>query len=690
METAHRRRRQMAGWKLWTNWWWMVFVAGVMESFSESTPPIRTVQPEQFPCLRRRLATSSGGHGAEHLHFPPARPSQQCLEQRISARCSKCHQPSQKAGRPTEEAPKRSFTEGALLGCVGIEDAELVCTGTRKASERATTPCSRHQGGGRHDDGRLLTSSGCSLQTAALHQGSHPTPLGVGICYGGRTGTTGFAHETRAGENASDRANPPWRACDPASTHRCCTYFPAGDCLRPENGYLARTTGYFRLLSYPAGHFACTHTDDYIRTSRSSSPCSSGPPFQRTERPLCEAFGKAKVTASCHGSLWDRQEGGYSSGVHRDPRSIGGSCETARSGLDRRRPGRAGWDLPRVRKPGVNAMSCLRKMEFSAEADLRSPDRLEGPALRKLLGTSSSLVPLGQDGSRGVCLSAADLHLPLFVASPPCKVCTCGWIHLPSVGVVAATHTSSRSTSESLSGVGGCTVLVDPDSVAVESVCTSPPRGPILICKPPAPSWGVEGPLRCPPCFVPDPWFVGSDTALGSFSSGTLSARWSLECLMAPLPRHFALCASFQSPGFSLWVHQVLHRPLVRELSSLLAPKRRIGGSGTSASPLDSPCLQFLQALSRLVAPFFISLALLSLLTCCHAILYRPLRILPSACRPGAVLRLFAPMHALRAWDVASTGYARPPVLLWQPVKNRLPGSESEGFFSSAARCYFC
>ena len=129
------------------------------------------------------------------------------------------------------------------------------------------------------------------------------------------------------------------------------------------------------------------------------------------------------------------------------------------------------------------------------------------------------------------------------------------------------------------------------------------------------------------------------------------------------------------------------HSDTLRELSSMLAPKRRIGGSGTSASiPAFTTC-RALDFLAAGLVPFFLSLALLSLWTLCSLLLRHSLCRLPI---PGRVLlRLFssAPTCSTQAWDVGTAGLDRPPVLSWKPAgPRRLPARTSLGTYLWSVR----
>ena len=105
-----------------------------------------------------------------------------------------------------------------------------------------------------------------------------------------------------------------------------------------------------------------------------------------------------------------------------------------------------------------------------------------------------------------------------------------------------------------------------------------------------------------------------------------------------------------------------------------LAPKRRIGGSGTSASLFPAWTFCMLGTFARLFVPFFSSLALLAFCALCRLLL----GALP--CLPPSARRLLSTSPSpgfvcvVRGWDVGSVGFNRAAVLSWAPLSTAKPG----------------
>ena len=119
----------------------------------------------------------------------------------------------------------------------------------------------------------------------------------------------------------------------------------------------------------------------------------------------------------------------------------------------------------------------------------------------------------------------------------------------------------------------------------------------------------------------------------------------------------------------------------------MLAPKRRIGGSGTSASPFLAVLQRFFGLAASLVTPFFISLSLLLLCSLCRLPL-AALRWLPPALR-----RLVAVSHGsgyvcmVKGWDVGNVGLNGAAVLSWQPLPSKAGSRNRRCSYHRGASC---
>ena len=101
---------------------------------------------------------------------------------------------------------------------------------------------------------------------------------------------------------------------------------------------------------------------------------------------------------------------------------------------------------------------------------------------------------------------------------------------------------------------------------------------------------------------------------------------------------------------------------------ALLAPKRRIGGSGTSASFLRTLPLSLYLGAANLVVSFFLSLLLMQLLALCKMFLLRTPGPMSPIRRAANPVFQFYPWRLVLCWDIGSAKATRPAVLDWRPT----------------------
>ena len=272
--------------------------------------------------------------------------------------------------------------------------------------------------------------------------------------------------------------------------------------------------------------------------------------------------------------------------------------------------------------------------DFHAETNLRISSRLGSPAWGKLLGTSPSLAPLGQDRDRGVCFSADVLPWRYSVIEAACTAILRRPAGASFSMLAGLPFREMVLYCRSFFTADRCTVLVRSDFYCALSL---PPHA----C--PSSQW---------------PWALVLCERRPGSSFRQHAARWSFELLWGPSVSSFPAPWDFSSANG-------------RRPSSRLAPKRRIGGSGTSASSHACENCCFLDDAAVYFVPFFLSLALMSLWTLCSLLLRHSLCRVPLPGRHFLRLCSSAPVHSVQAWDVSTAGSIRPPVLRWQPVRSR-------------------
>ena len=325
--------------------------------------------------------------------------------------------------------------------------------------------------------------------------------------------------------------------------------------------------------------------------------------------------------------------------------------------------------------------------------------RLVDPQVRQLLGTAPLDASSGQDLARGAAANAKVRPLPMIGS---CSCCTELVKYLvPSIPFVPWPAFSCKGflpgcpQAQTLTFKQACSVC-DSEHIAQSSVCSYTllqptwafgccrvdldffPCGRSFCCYPPGMPWIQQltdgsaifmGPWPCHPLEAFELLYL-------TFSWGSvISQVSSVPLLVRPLQRHVC-SAVFCLPGCSPSQRLI---PFPRFPSMVqpggpctqLAPKRRIGGSGTSASFLYDSDWFMLCVAARLIIPFFISLLLLQLVILSQMLFLRIPKPFSSARRDADHHLSFYPTSLALCWNVGTAAAARPAGLDWRPVRLR-------------------